>query len=145
MRTHNPYYARSEYHTQLVKMSFDKTFDPTAGMYSIFVVCLCAKLLPTKPTICNGIFQIHVAPQPLGTVHYLPFLLQSRPFCAKIMEGGAADSCIRPTIMGNIFSDYFSLLTGISDAKKKTHQIWDQKTSLFLAPGIIEARNQRIW
>ena len=26
-------YARSEYHTQLAKMSFDKIFDPTAGVY----------------------------------------------------------------------------------------------------------------
>ena len=33
MRTHNPKYARSEYHTQLAKMSFDKIFDLTAGVY----------------------------------------------------------------------------------------------------------------
>ena len=36
MRTHNPYYARSEYHTQLAKMSFDKIFDLTAGEYFNF-------------------------------------------------------------------------------------------------------------
>ena len=27
------YIARSEYHTQLANMSFDKIFDPTAGVY----------------------------------------------------------------------------------------------------------------
>ena len=37
MRTHNPYYARSEYHTQLAKMSFDKIFDLTAGVYFHFL------------------------------------------------------------------------------------------------------------
>ena len=32
MRTHNTQqYARSEYHTQLAKMSFDEIFDLTAG------------------------------------------------------------------------------------------------------------------
>ena len=36
MRTHNPYYARSEYHTQLAKMSFDKIFDLTARVYFNF-------------------------------------------------------------------------------------------------------------
>ena len=36
MRTHNPEYARSEYHTQLAKMSFDKIFDLTAGVYFHF-------------------------------------------------------------------------------------------------------------
>ena len=36
MRTHNPQYARSEYHTQLAKMSFDKIFDLTAGVYFHF-------------------------------------------------------------------------------------------------------------
>ena len=36
MRTHNPYYARSEYHTQLAKMSFDEIFDLTAGVFSFF-------------------------------------------------------------------------------------------------------------
>ena len=33
MRTHTQQYARSEYHTQLAKMSFDKIFDLTAGVY----------------------------------------------------------------------------------------------------------------
>ena len=36
MKTHNPQYARSEYHTQLAKMSFDKIFDLTAGVYFNF-------------------------------------------------------------------------------------------------------------
>ena len=36
MRTHNPKYARSEYHTQLANMSADKTFDLTAGVYFHF-------------------------------------------------------------------------------------------------------------
>ena len=36
MRTHNPQYARSEYHTQLAKMSFDEIFDLTAGVYFHF-------------------------------------------------------------------------------------------------------------
>ena len=36
MRTHNPYYARSEYHTQLAKMSFDKIFDLTAVYFSFY-------------------------------------------------------------------------------------------------------------
>ena len=36
MRTHTQYYARSEYHTQLAKMSFDKIFDLTAGAYIFF-------------------------------------------------------------------------------------------------------------
>ena len=35
-RTHNPKYARSGYHTQLAKMSFDKIFDLTAGVYDNF-------------------------------------------------------------------------------------------------------------
>ena len=33
MKTHNPKDARSKYHTQLAKMSFDKIFDLTAGVY----------------------------------------------------------------------------------------------------------------
>ena len=47
------------------------------GTNTYLYICLCAKPLTTKPTIVNGMymFQIHVAPQPLGTVHYLPFLL----------------------------------------------------------------------
>ena len=36
MRTHNSLRARSEYHTQLAKMSFDETFDLTAGVYFHF-------------------------------------------------------------------------------------------------------------
>ena len=36
MRTHNPKYARSEYHTQLAKMSFEKIFDLTGGVYFHF-------------------------------------------------------------------------------------------------------------
>ena len=40
MRTHNPQYARSEYHTQLAKMSFDKIFDLTAG-WSAFLFIWC--------------------------------------------------------------------------------------------------------
>ena len=36
MRTHNPSYARLEYHTQLAKMSFDKIFDLAAGVYFLF-------------------------------------------------------------------------------------------------------------
>ena len=36
MRTHNPSYARSEYHTQLAKMIFDTIFDLTAGVYFYF-------------------------------------------------------------------------------------------------------------
>ena len=51
---------------------------------------------------------------------------------------------LRPTITGNILSDYFSL-TWISDAKNKYRPLWDQKSSLFLGSKIIEARNQRIW
>ena len=40
MRTHTQYYARSEYHTQLAKMSFDEISDLTAGVhffYNIFI------------------------------------------------------------------------------------------------------------
>ena len=36
MRIHNPKYERSEYHTQLAKMSFDEIFDLTAGVYFYF-------------------------------------------------------------------------------------------------------------
>ena len=36
MTTHTPQYARSEYYTQLAKMSFDKVFDLTAGVYFNF-------------------------------------------------------------------------------------------------------------
>ena len=36
MRTHNPQYTRSEYHTQLAKMSIDKIFDLSAGVYFNF-------------------------------------------------------------------------------------------------------------
>ena len=36
MRTHNSLCARSEYHTQLAKMSFDEIFDLTAGVYFHF-------------------------------------------------------------------------------------------------------------
>ena len=32
MKAHIQQYARSEYHTQLAKMSFDKIFDLTAGV-----------------------------------------------------------------------------------------------------------------
>ena len=38
--THTSYiciYARSEYHTQLANMSFDKIFDLTAGVYVHFL------------------------------------------------------------------------------------------------------------
>ena len=38
MRTHNPQHALSEYHTQLAKMSFDKIFDLTAGVYYYFII-----------------------------------------------------------------------------------------------------------
>ena len=48
--------------------------------------------------------QIHVAPQPLGTFTF-PFS-KSRPFCATIMEGGAADS---PILVRNDISDDFGL------------------------------------
>ena len=38
-------YARSEYHTQLAKMSFDKIFDLTAGVYFYFYnTCLRLEL-----------------------------------------------------------------------------------------------------
>ena len=37
MRTHKSSYARSEYHTQLAKMSFDEIFDLTAGVYFHFL------------------------------------------------------------------------------------------------------------
>ena len=37
MRTHNPLYARSENHTQLAKMSFDKIFDIIAVVYFDFL------------------------------------------------------------------------------------------------------------
>ena len=33
----NANFARSGYHTQLAKMSFDKTFDLTAGLYFHFL------------------------------------------------------------------------------------------------------------
>ena len=36
MKRHNPLYERSEYHTQLAKMNFDKIFDLTAGVYFNF-------------------------------------------------------------------------------------------------------------
>ena len=36
MRIHSSGYARSEYHTQLPKVSFDKIFDLTAGVYLYF-------------------------------------------------------------------------------------------------------------
>ena len=45
---------------------------------------------------------------------------------------------------GNYFERLFLSLAGISDAKKKTHPPWDQKSSLFLGSEIIEPRNQRI-
>ena len=50
---------------------------------------MCQNHSPTKPTnVFNGIcFETHVAPQPLGTVPYLP--LRSIT-CATLMEGGAA-------------------------------------------------------
>ena len=41
MRTHNSQYARSEYHTQLAKMSFDEIFDLTAGVYFHFLYYTC--------------------------------------------------------------------------------------------------------
>ena len=46
-------------------------------------------------------FQVHVAPQPLGTVHYLPLLLLivARPFGATIMAGGAARRRHRPILV----------------------------------------------
>ena len=36
MRTHTPSYARSGYHTQLAKTSFDEILDLTAGAYFNF-------------------------------------------------------------------------------------------------------------
>ena len=50
MRTHNPSYARSEYHTQLAK-SFDKIFDFTARVYFNFYSVPGTKL--------TGPFQTH--------------------------------------------------------------------------------------
>ena len=39
MRTHTPYYARSEYHTQLANVRFDEIFDITAGVvFSLWTV-----------------------------------------------------------------------------------------------------------
>ena len=46
---------------------------------------------------------------------------------------------------GKYFQRLFLSLTGISDAKNKNHPLCDQKSSLYLGPEIIEARNQRIW
>ena len=46
-RTHNRYYARSKYHTQLAKMSFDRIFDLTAGAYFIFITYTGVVSLPT--------------------------------------------------------------------------------------------------
>ena len=40
MRTHNPKFARSEYPTQLAKMSFDKILDLTAGVYFNFYIIM---------------------------------------------------------------------------------------------------------
>ena len=49
MRTHNPQYARSEYHTQLADMSFDEIIlDLTAGIY-IF----CYPLYSLIVTFCT--------------------------------------------------------------------------------------------
>ena len=53
MRKHTPQYARSEYHIQLAKMSFDKIFDLPAGVHFYFynivnnISCSC---LPADPT-----------------------------------------------------------------------------------------------
>ena len=51
MRTHNTSYARSKYHTQLAKMSFDKIFDLTAGVYVYF--CYTAAVSPDRVDRCN--------------------------------------------------------------------------------------------
>ena len=40
--------ARSEYHTQLAKMSFDKIFDLTAGVYFNFFNITCKRSLRKK-------------------------------------------------------------------------------------------------
>ena len=42
MRTHTQYCARSEYYTQLAKMSFDEIFDLAAGwsVFCLFVITL---------------------------------------------------------------------------------------------------------
>ena len=41
VRTRNPQRARLEYHTQLAKMSSDKFFDLTAGVYFYFSISIC--------------------------------------------------------------------------------------------------------
>ena len=53
----------------------------------------------------------------------------------------------RPTIKRDFFLNDTCFLssTGISDAEKKAHPLWDHKLTLYLGSEIIEARNQRIW
>ena len=41
MRAQNPWYARSEYHTQLENMSFDKIFELTDGVYYFCRIFTC--------------------------------------------------------------------------------------------------------
>ena len=52
-------YARSEYHTQLAKMSFDKIFDLTAGVYFNFYNILTSVLAEKKSVI----FKCALAPK----------------------------------------------------------------------------------
>ena len=59
MRTDDPRYARSEHHTQLANMSFDKIFDLTAGVYARFFNVYFCVVHPFLEVLINHI-HIHV-------------------------------------------------------------------------------------
>ena len=63
MRTvHTQQHARSEYHTQLAKMSFDKIFDLTAGVHLYFYNTCCSLYRTNSSTRC---FQCCYAHHPI--------------------------------------------------------------------------------
>ena len=92
----------SPYHTQPPSLCFVSSFR---FLYAVHQhrplhIMPVRKTTPDKTHYFQWpMFQIHVAPQPLGTVHYLPLLVvTSRPFRATIMESGAAARSLYPII-----------------------------------------------
>ena len=89
MRTHTQYYARSEYNTQLAKMSFDKNFNLTAGVYFYFynIRVFVPHIKVSVPPIEHPAHRVSVHPILLDTIE------------CKLKERRLKCSCILGTLL----------------------------------------------
>ena len=86
MRTHNPKYARSEYHTQLAKMSFDKIFDLADGVYFFCILYVAYSIQGTGPYRMPGTRECWLAYAPKKRT----YLMYSSPNRRCIVVGKAS-------------------------------------------------------